>query len=95
MDCLPMKSTFFEQCPAEKLEQRCEDLRYKFLEANLRDKEALIANLELVIDELEGELDELRTKYNVPIPIDSEKKKSSKGNFLFILGFWPPFNREP
>ncbi|KAI6192579.1 Kinesin-like protein KIFC3 [Aphelenchoides besseyi] len=83
----PDEIDFFEQCPAEKLEQRCEDLRYKFLEANLRDKEALIANLELVIDELEGELDELRTKYNVPIPIDSEKKKVLKGISFLSLDF--------
>ncbi|KAI6238970.1 Kinesin-like protein KIFC3 [Aphelenchoides fujianensis] len=87
----PDEIRFFDHCPSEELNTRSHDLHYKFLEAQLRDRESLIGNLEAVIDELEGELDHLRAQYNVPVPtetIDGQpKKKVLKGISFLSLDF--------
>ncbi|KAI6183469.1 Kinesin-like protein KIFC3 [Aphelenchoides bicaudatus] len=82
--------SFFEQCPRENLYERSVELDSKFTEKNLEDKDALISNLETIIDELETELEGLRAKYNIQPPVDHNdlsKKRVLKGISYLSLDF--------
>ncbi|CAD5217906.1 unnamed protein product [Bursaphelenchus xylophilus] len=58
----------FAETPALELHAKDHWIRLEQLQRHSEDKDALIRNLENIIDELEGELAHLRAKYNEPDP---------------------------